>query len=82
MEKLYVPEADSFSRKLVAFYFLLLIEIWVDSFTYYIEIQEPDDSGDGDDYDYGLNLIMFFVLIGLQGAIQVLMMCWVFFLVW
>ena len=54
MEKLYVPEADSFSRKLVAFYFLLLLEIWMDSFTYYIEIQEPDDNTSADDYDYGM----------------------------
>jgi hypothetical protein len=38
MEKLYVPEADSFSRKLVAFFFLLLVEMCLDSFTYYIEI--------------------------------------------
>ena len=69
MEKLYVPEADSFSRKLVAFFFLLLVEIWTDSFTYYIEVQKPDDSEDGDEYNYGAGMIILFALVGVQGAI-------------
>lgn len=64
MEKLYVPEADSFSRKLVAFYFLLLLEIILDSFSYYIEVAEPDDSTSRDEYDYGMGMILFFVFIG------------------
>lgn len=78
MARVELIEAKSFSAKLCAFYILLLFDVITNSYTYYGETTIPGQ----EQYSTSLDAIIALVFVGLQALIQILIICWLFFLVW
>ena len=77
MVKVELIEPGSFSIKLLTFYLVLLADVCTNCFTYYIEltlpanhVYEPKDT------------VTDIILLGVQGALQIIIICWIFLLVW
>ncbi|CAG9331057.1 unnamed protein product [Blepharisma stoltei] len=78
MARAELVEARSFGAKLMFFYFLLLCDVITNAYTYYGECAIPGQ----EDYTSGTENIIVLIFFGIQGGIQVLIICWLFFLVW
>jgi hypothetical protein len=81
MQKSYLMEAESFSRKTAGFYTLIAAAIGFNSFSYYIEVTEPKDSNKSD-FDYRNSFYTFWWVLGVQAGLEVLIGCWFFILIW
>ena len=74
MVKVDLVEPGSFSVKLLSFYVVLLLDVCTNCFSYYIEYSS--------DKEYGSNMSVSFIILGIQGVVQVFIICWIFVLIW
>lgn len=74
MVKVDLVEPGSFSVKLLSFYLVLLLDVCTNCFSYYIEYSSSKE--------YGSNMTVSFIILGIQGVVQVFIICWIFVLIW
>lgn len=66
MAKVDLIEPGSFSIKLLSFYLVLLLDVCTNSYLYYV--------------DFGT--LIDFIILGVQGVLQIFIICWIFILIW
>lgn len=69
---------ESYSRKLIFFYLILFVEIILNFFVNHMDFALSGESK----YSNESDLQVSYVLLSIQGAIEIIICCWIFFLIW
>ena len=69
---------ESYSRKLILFYCILFVEIVLNFFVNHMDFALSGDSK----YSSESDLTASYVLLSVQGIIEIIICCWIFFLIW
>jgi hypothetical protein len=69
---------ESYSRKLILFYCILFVEIVLNYFVNHMDFALSGESK----YSSESDLMASYVLLSVQGVIEIIICCWIFFLIW